>query len=394
MKWRSTMKKRIMALLVALTMVVVAVGCGKGYKVGENGEVYNDYVKIKKWKELEVERVDPIPVTDEDVNLSIESDLQTLTSYVEIKDRGAQNGDQVTIGFVGTLDGVAFEGGTGSDQFILGEGSFVSGFQEGIVGHKAGEEFDVPLTFPDNYGGDLGGKAVVFTMTLNKVEEVVVPELTDETAKQLNPKAKDVEEYKKLMRADLEKNNKEAAEAEMRVSALTVFMEQCEVIEYPKERLEEAIEYWTEFYTEQLEQMATMYYQMSLEELKESSGMSTEELLGASFEDIAKEQLKSEMALELFAKVEKIEYTDEAYEEFLEEQAELHGYEDGAAVEKDYEDMYGEGTCQMYCLQEKASALLFEHCVVVEPKDTETETETGTETESQDETGSEETVTE
>ena len=156
------MKKRLMAMLVALSMIVVATGCGKGYKIGEDGEVYNDYIKIKKWKELEVERVDPVEVTDEDVNLSIESDLQTLTTYVEVTDRGAQNGDQVTIDFVGKLDGVAFEGGTGSDTFILGEGSFVPGFQEGVVGHKAGETFDVPLTFPDNYGGDLGGKAVVF----------------------------------------------------------------------------------------------------------------------------------------------------------------------------------------------------------------------------------------
>ena len=65
------MKKRIMALFLAMAMVVVATGCGKGYKVGDKGEVYNDYVKIKKWKEIEVERVDPTPVTDEDVNMSI-----------------------------------------------------------------------------------------------------------------------------------------------------------------------------------------------------------------------------------------------------------------------------------------------------------------------------------
>ena len=78
------MKKRIMALFLAMAMVVVATACGKGYKVGDKGEVYNDFIKIKKWKELEVERVDPTPVKDEDINMSIESDLQTLAETIDI----------------------------------------------------------------------------------------------------------------------------------------------------------------------------------------------------------------------------------------------------------------------------------------------------------------------
>lgn len=365
-----------MALLVALAMVVAAVGCGKGYKTGEKGEVYYDYIKIKKWKELEVERIDPVAVKDEDVNASIESDLQTLTSYVEIKDRAAKNGDQVTIDFVGKLNGVAFEGGTGSDTFILGKGNFVEGFQEGVVGHKTGDEFDVPLTFPENYGGDLGGKAVVFTMKLNKVEEVVVPELTDETVAKLSKTAKTVAEYKEQVKKDLEKSNQEAADAQMQVNAFKAFIEQCEIIEYPKDRLEEAIKSCTKIYTAQLEQMATMYYGMTLDQLKESYGMSEEELLGATFEDIAKEQLKSELAVELMGKVEKLDFSDEAYETFLEEQAELYGYEDGDAVEKSYEEMYGEGAFKLTFKQEQIAKLVYKNCVKVEPKKTESETET------------------
>lgn len=384
------MKKRLMAMFVALSMIVVATGCGKNYKVGENGEVYNDYVKINKWKELEVEKVEPVAVKDEDVNLSIESDLQTLTTYVEITDRGAQNGDQVTIDYVGKMDGVEFEGGTDSDvTFILGEGSFVPGFQEGIVGHKVGETFDVALTFPEDYYEDMAGKAVVFTMTLDKIEEVVVPELTDEIVAQLSETAKTVDEYKAQVKADLEKSNQEAAEAQMISNAFTVFMEQCEVIEYPEERLEETIESCTEIYTEQLEQMATMYYGTTLEALKESTGMSEEDLLGRSFEDIAKEQLLCELALELIAEVEGIEYTDEAYEKFLEEQAELYGYEDGAAVEEAYEEMYGEGSFKIVCLQEKVAEFLYENCTIVEPTEEETETGTDATTEGETETENE-----
>lgn len=370
------MKKRIMALFLAMAMVVVATGCGKGYKVGDKGEVYNDYVKIKKWKELEVERVDPTPVTDEDVNMSIENDLQTLTSYVEVKDRGAQNGDQVTIDYVGKVEGKEFQGGTDSDYtFILGEvgpGKMLEDFQKGIVGHKAGEAFEVAFTFPKDYGVEtLNGKAVVFDVTLDKVEEVVIPELNDETVAKLSDKAKTVDEYKAQVKADLEKSNKESAEAQMKANAFSAFMEKCKVIEYPKERLEETIESCTEMYTEQLEQMATMYYGTTLEELKKSTGKSEEDLLGKSFEDIAEEQLLCELAIELIQKVEKLDFSDKAYEKFLEEQAELFGYEDGDDVEEAYEEMYGEDSFKLAFKQEKVAEFLYEHCKVVEPKATD-----------------------
>lgn len=373
------MRKRLLAMFVALSMIFVATGCGKGYKIGENGEVYNDYVKVKKWKELEVERVDPTPVTDEDVKLSIESDLQTLAETVDVKDRAAKKGDQVVIDYVGKLDGVAFQGGTGSDhKIVIGEAGFIDGFEDGIVGHKTGETFDLALTFPTDYSlnPDLAGKAVVFTVTLDKIQEIVVPELSDEVATKLNSKAKNVEEYKKLVRADLERNNKETAEYTMRTDLLKSLVKQSEIIEYPKDRMEKTLKSCTEVYTEQLEQMATMYYGTTLDELKETMGMSEEDLLGTTFEKLAEEQLLGELTLELIAKVEGIEYTGEAYEKFLEEQAEYYGYEDGETVEEAYEDMYGEGSFVYVCLQEKVSAFLYDNCVIVEPTETESETAT------------------
>ncbi len=364
------MKKRIMALFLAMAMVVTATACGKGYKVGDKGEVYNDFVKIKKWKELEVERVDPTPVKDEDINMSIESDLQTLAETIDITDRAAAMGDQVVIDYEGKKDGVAFQGGTATDQTItLGEAGFIDGFEKGIVGHKPGDKFDLPLTFPADYGNaDLAGKAVVFTITLDKIQEVVIPELNDETVAKLSDKAKTVAEYKAQVKADLEKSNKESAEAQMKSNAFAAFIKQCEVIEYPKERLEDAIEDCTEMYTEQLEQMASMYYGTTLEELKKSTGKTEEQLLGASFEDIAKEQLLSELAIELIQKVEKLDFSDEAYEKFLEEQAKLYGYEDGDAVEEAYEEMYGEDSFKLAFKQEKVAEFIYEHCKVVEPK--------------------------
>ena len=154
----------------------------------------------------------------------------------------------------------------------------------------------------------------------------------------------------------------------MKASAFAAFIEKCKVIEYPKERLEETIESCTEMYTEQLEQMATMYYGTTLEELKKSTGMSEEDLLGKSFKDIAKEQLLSELAVELIQKVEKLDFSDKAYEKFLEDQAKLYGYEDGDAVEEAYEEMYGEDSFKLAFKQEKVAEFIYKNCKVVEPK--------------------------
>ena len=382
------MKKRIMALFLAMTMVVAATGCGKGYKIGDKGEVYNDYITVKKWKGLEVERIDPVAVTDEDVQGAIDSDLQTLTSYVEVKDRGAKNGDQVTVDYVGKLDGVAFQNGTGSSTFILGEikqGNPIEDFQKGIVGHKTGEEFSVPLTFPKDYvAEELAGKAVVFTMTLKKVEEIKVAELTDETAKKLNPKANNVEEYKALVRADLEKSNKESAEDSMRNTLFSLLSEQWDVKEYPKEELkeqqEEAQEYYEQEYESYLSYVASMYG-MSTEDVKSSYGMTVEQFVssmyGTTIEEMAKMQYALRMAMDLIAKVEKIKVDQEDMDAFLKKQADMAGYEldeykEMLEEESDDEDELEE-MIRKATFQEKILDFLWENCKIVEPKETVTE---------------------
>lgn len=383
-----------MALFLAMVMVVVATGCGKGYKVGDKGEVYNDYVKIKKWKELEVERVDPTPVKDEDVEMSIESDLQTLAKTVDVTDRAAAMGDQVVIDYVGKLDGVAFDRGSANDQTItLGEAGFIDGFEKGIVGHKPGETFDLPLTFPKDYGNaDLAGKAVVFTITLDKIQEIVIPKLNDETAKQLNSKAKNVEEYKKLVKENLEDLNQEEAEMQMKSNLLGVFLEQCEVIEYPEEELKENIEDMTEFMDKQLEEYAA-YAGMTAEAYFEASGF-TEELWEKQIDESVKDNLLIKYSLELLLDVEKISHTEEDYKSFLKEEAEKQGFKDAEEVEEALESYYGPGGAELYFLQMNAVDILYENCKIVEPKQTETESETGTETELENETESTETVTE
>ena len=186
------MKKKIIAALIGICTVVVMTGCG-------NKGISNDKITIKQYKGLEVEKVDPVEVTDTDVEDSINSTLQTKSTQNDITDRPAQEGDVVTIDYEGKKDGVAFEGGTAQDQQLkIGSNSFIAGFEEGIIGHNIGETFDLNLTFPENYQKeDLAGQPVVFTVTLDKIAEVIVPELTDELVAELSETSKTIADYKK-----------------------------------------------------------------------------------------------------------------------------------------------------------------------------------------------------
>ena len=124
-------------------------------------------------------------VTDEDVTEFLDTNiLSSFATTNQVTDRAAADGDTVNIDYVGTIDGVEFDGGSTNGQgtdLVLGSGSYIDDFEDQIVGHMPGETFDVNVTFPDNYGStDLAGKDAVFSTTLNYISETVTPELTDE----------------------------------------------------------------------------------------------------------------------------------------------------------------------------------------------------------------------
>ena len=148
-----------------------------------------DYVTLPEdYASIPVQRADVEP-TSEDVQAQIDSLLSQNTTTQQITDRAAADGDTVNIDYVGTVDGVAFTGGTYSGYSLtLGSGTFIDGFEDQIIGHKPGETFDVNVTFPDGYSDStdasgnavkLSGQKAVFTVTLNYISESVLPELTD-----------------------------------------------------------------------------------------------------------------------------------------------------------------------------------------------------------------------
>lgn len=179
------MKKYVKLTLCGLATMAVVTGCSKKEETAETtaaaaeaetrAEItdFGKIVKLGDYKGVEVTRIDTT-VTDEAVDLRIDSILKANPEYITVTDRAAQDGDVVDIDFVGLKDGEAFEGGTSEGYKLeLGSGSFIDGFEDGLIGAEIGQELSLNLTFPENYGAaDLAGQDVVFEVTVNGIEEV------------------------------------------------------------------------------------------------------------------------------------------------------------------------------------------------------------------------------
>ena len=169
------MKKKIIAVMISLMLTASLAGC--------SGEISNDYITITQYKDLEVPQVESTEVTEEKIENVINSNLELAATKESVTDRAAQEGDVVNIDYEGTVDGVAFTGGTTEDYDLeLGSNTFIDGFEEQIVGHNTGDSFDVTVTFPDGYSSttdrttgeqtiELANKEAVFHVTLNKISQ-------------------------------------------------------------------------------------------------------------------------------------------------------------------------------------------------------------------------------
>lgn len=228
-------------------------------------ENYGTVKKLGNYKGLEITLGDQT-VTDEDVENEIQAALQSASTFEPV-DRAAKLGDTVNIDYVGKKDGVAFDGGTAQGYDLgLGSGSFIDGFEDGLVGAKKGDVRDLNLTFPENYqAADLAGQDVVFTVTVNEVKERKMPELSDEWVKEYTGGVcSTVDEFRKDLRGKLEEYKKQDAEATAQNELVSQIIENSEF-----EPTMEAIEY--EYQT-----MIGMYDQYAA-----MSGMTTDEYLEA-----------------------------------------------------------------------------------------------------------------
>lgn len=212
-------KKLAITALVALS-IALCNGCGQNTALIEA----NQYVSVKDYRGLRVDKVETAKVTDSDIKNHIQNILDGETKYVKVKnDRAAKKNDKVTIDYKGTVKGKTFDGGTAKDQEVtIGSGDYLAangkykGFEEQLIGHKKGETFDIHVKFPSNYGvKTLNGKPATFKITLKSIEEKKEAKLTDSWVKKHSDSSKTVAEYKKEIRKELIADNKQDAENEL-----------------------------------------------------------------------------------------------------------------------------------------------------------------------------------
>lgn len=260
---------------------------------------------------------------------------EMMAEYAELVpvNRAAVEGDTVNINYVGKKDGVAFEGGTDDSEegfdLELGSNSFIDGFEEGLIGAVAGEVRDLNLTFPENYhSAELAGQSVVFTVTVNAVQESVVPELNDAFAKENLP-FDTVGEY---VAALYNVRNQESFNEQI----MTALMDSCTVENYPASLVEEEKQYFLDYYNSYAE-MYSAYFGMDKEIiLQQMFGFASSAQLEEYAEEYAYTTVKQVLVLMEIATVENLVLSDEEYQQRALVYAINNGYEDVATFEADY----------------------------------------------------------
>ena len=203
-------------------------------------EVYPE-VTLAALEELSVEK-ESAEITDEDLDKMI-STLRKQHATWNAVDREAANDDQVKLDFEGSIDGEVFEGGKAENfEIVLGSGRMIPGFEDGILGHKAGEEFTIDVNFPEEYHAEnLKGKAAQFAIKLNKVEEQELPEITPEFVKKFGVESGEVEELKANVKQNMERELEQTLKANAKDNVLTALVEANE-IEVPKALVDNEVE--------------------------------------------------------------------------------------------------------------------------------------------------------
>ena len=274
-------------------------------------------VKLAEYKGVEIEKVE-VEVTDADVDAEIEKTRKENARKVEVTDRAAENGDEVNINFEGFVDGVAFDGGKGEDyKLVLGSHSFIDTFEDQIVGKNIGDEFDVNVTFPEEYQeASLAGKPAVFKCKLNAITAEILPDLDDDFASDVS-EFETVAEYKEDVKKTLEIKKKDAAEKEKQSKVLEKLVETCE-IDLP----EPMIKYNQEKMLSDFEQRLA-YQGLKLEQYLSITKQSREDMLEQVKPEAIK-RIKTSLIVEAIANAENIEVSDEEVDKEIEKTASMY----------------------------------------------------------------------
>ena len=299
------------------------------------------------------------------VEQAIQTNLQSTAEKVPVTDRAAEMGDWVNIDFTGYLDGVAFDGGTAQAQELqLGAGGYIgasgdyAGFEDQIVGHNTGDEFDITVQFPDDYQDtSKAGVVARFHIVLNEIYSQNIPELTDEWVAENSQDSTTVDEYREEVKERLEESSEQSARTELENGVQQALLDQSEMKKYPDGAVDEQIEQANNYYT-----MIASMYGIELSDFITGYLQMTEDDFNTQVEKLAKESVQLDEAMKLIAEKEKLEPTDEEYEEAIKGYAEEAGADDIDA----FKEQYGEDSLKDSALRQAVLDYLVDNCVQVE----------------------------
>ncbi|MGT2884809.1 trigger factor [Streptococcus ferus] len=266
-------------------------------------------VKLGDYKDLSVSVETSKDVSDDEVNDKIERERNNLAELV-LKEDAAEAGDTVVIDFVGSVDGVEFDGGKGDNFSLeLGSGQFIPGFEDQLIGKKAGEEVTVEVTFPENYQAEeLAGKDAKFATTIHEVKAKEVPELDDELAKDIDDEVGTLDELKAKYRKELESAKAVAYDEAVEAAAIDLAVANAEIVELPEEMIHDEVHRAMQEFMGNMQRQGIspeMYFQLT---------GTSEEDLHKQYEADADKRVKTNLVIEAIAKAEGFEASAEEIE--------------------------------------------------------------------------------
>ena len=312
-------------------------------------------VTLGQYKGIEAEKAVP-KVTEEEIDAEIKK-LQDRNSTIETVERPVADGDTAVIDFEGFKNGVAFEGGKGEDYNLkIGSGSFIPGFEEQLIGLSAGDEKDLDLTFPEDYGAEeLAGQPVVFKVKVKEVKATNTPELDDEFAKDVSETADTLEDLRNEKREELLKQKNESAESDFKNAVMQKAIDNM-TADIPEAMVEAQLDDMMSQWSMSMQQSG-----FTLEQYAQMMG-TTVQGVRESQKGAALSQVKNTLLLEKVAEVENIEVSDEEVEETFQQMADQYQME----LEKVKEYVSAEDVVRDKKF-EKAMAVITDSAVAVAP---------------------------
>lgn len=355
------MKKFAALGMIATLSIATLAGCGTKVekKCKKASEKYAKYCDLGDYKGISYTAVNT-EITDEIVEANVNSFLESKATVTQTTDGTAKMGDTVNIDFVGSIDGVEFEGGNSQGagyDIVLGSHSFIDDFEDQIVGHKCGETFDVYATFPENYGKDeLNGKEAKFVTTLNSISVTTYPELNDDFVA-ANTDYNTVDEYKNSVKEDLIEQAKEGDNQQNKSAIITAVIDNSTINEYPEQEAQDLI-------NETIGQIEDSADQNGVElstYVTAYLGFSSEESFRAYVTNYVKDFLTEKIVIYAIADAEGIKVSQKDIDNYKKKMIDDFGYTEEAIKEN-----FSEDDLIYYTLADKVSDWLLENAVATE----------------------------